>query len=161
MSGLVFFLTPPQGLLGSAGVIAVDPGWIINQAMFLPNLIRAFVYAFLLVILCIVFSMMWLETAGMGSKDVSRQLLSAGMQIPGWRANRKVVERRLAMYIPAAAFVGGLFVGVLAAGADFLGALGSGTGILLAVSIMRQYFDMLAREKVADMHPRIREFLGL
>ena len=104
---------------------------------------------------------MWVETAGMGSKDVSQQLLDAGMQIPGWRRSKKTIERRLDMYIPAAALLGGLFIGILAAFADFLGALGTGTGILLSVSIMRQYFDILIKERAAEMHPAIRDFLGI
>ena len=65
------------------------------------------------------------------------------------------------MYIPAAAALGGLFIGILAAFADFLGALGTGVGILLSVSIMRQYFDILVKERAAEMHPAIRDFLGI
>ncbi len=55
----------------------------------------------------------------------------------------------------------GLFIGVLAATADFLGALGTGTGILLTVSILKQYAELLAKEQAAEMHPAMREFLGI
>ena len=37
-------------------------------------------------------------------------------------------------------------VGLLTIVADFMGAIGSGTGILLAVTIIYQYFEMLQRE---------------
>jgi preprotein translocase subunit SecY len=70
------------------------------------------------------------------------------MQIPGWRRSKKIVERRLEMYIPTIAVIGGFFIGTLAAFADFFGAIGSGMGILLAVSIMRQYFDLINEEKL-------------
>lgn len=38
-------------------------------------------------------------------------------------------------------------IGALTIIADFLGAIGSGTGILLAVTIIYQYYEMLAKEK--------------
>jgi len=40
---------------------------------------------------------------------------------------------------------------VLAATADILGALASGTGILLMVSIIKQYYETLAKEQLAGM----------
>lgn len=42
----------------------------------------------------------------------------------------------LPRYIPTAAAFGGLCIGALSVLADFLGAIGSGTGILLAVTII-------------------------
>ncbi|MHA1168009.1 MAG: preprotein translocase subunit SecY [Candidatus Hodarchaeales archaeon] len=149
--GLVYFLTPPRGLIGQGGVLA-------NPPVTIP---KALIYAVIMIGLCVLFSMMWIETAGMAPKDVARQLISAGMQIPGWRRSEKRIEKRLQMYIPGAAMIGGLFIGVLAVGADFMGALGTGTGILLSVSIMRQYFDILVKERAAEMHPALRDFLGL
>ncbi|MHA1978107.1 MAG: preprotein translocase subunit SecY, partial [Candidatus Hodarchaeales archaeon] len=127
----------------------------------LPSLVRAFVYAMILILLSVVFSMMWLETAGMGPRDVANQFLQSGMQMPGWRRSKKIVERRLEMYIPTIAVIGGLFIGTLAAFADFLGAIGSGMGILLSVSIMRQYFELISKERVAEMNPALRGFLGI
>ena len=44
-------------------------------------------------------------------------------------------------YIPIAATLGGISVGLLTIVADFLGAIGSGTGILLAVTIVYGYFE--------------------
>jgi preprotein translocase SecY subunit len=153
-SGLVYFLTPPRALIGETGVldIAGDP---------LLSLIRAFIYATILIILSVIFSVMWLETAGMGPRDVANQFLQSGMQMPGWRRSKKIVERRLEMYIPTIAVIGGLFIGCLAAFADFLGAIGSGMGILLSVSIMRQYFELISKERVAEMNPALRGFLGI
>ena len=163
VGGLVYFLTPPRGIFGNGAVIPTIPyQWnTIDFAALTSSIPRAIVYGTAMIILSIFFSRMWIETAGMAPKDVSQQLLDAGMQIPGWRRSKKTIERRLEMYIPAAALLGGLFIGILAAFADFLGALGTGTGILLSVSIMRQYFDILIKERAAEMHPAIRDFLGI
>jgi protein transport protein SEC61 subunit alpha len=50
-------------------------------------------------------------------------------------------------YIPTAAAFGGMCIGALTIVADFMGAIGSGTGILLAVSIIYQYFETYEKEK--------------
>jgi protein transport protein SEC61 subunit alpha len=53
----------------------------------------------------------------------------------------------LPRYIPTAAAFGGLCIGALSVLADFLGAIGSGTGILLAVTIIYQYFEIFVKEQ--------------
>ncbi|MFW9930688.1 MAG: preprotein translocase subunit SecY [Candidatus Thorarchaeota archaeon] len=159
--GLVLYLTPPRGLYGRGAVFPIGSTGGLDFGQLINNLPRAFVYGFLMIVLSVAFSKMWITTAGMASKDVAKQLLDAGMQIPGWRRSEKTIERRLEMYIPAAAALGGFLIGVLAAFADFAGALGTGTGILLSVSIMRQYFDILVKERAAEMHPALRGFLGI
>ncbi|UCE14187.1 MAG: hypothetical protein JSV04_03170, partial [Candidatus Heimdallarchaeota archaeon] len=155
--GLVFFLTPPRSLVG--GETAVFDLSVGGDPF--ASIIRALIYASILIILSVIFSVMWLETAGMGPRDVASQFLQSGMQMPGWRRSKKIVERRLEMYIPTIAVIGGLFIGSLAAFADFLGAIGSGMGILLSVSIMRQYFELISKERVAEMNPALRGFLGI
>lgn len=54
---------------------------------------------------------------------------------------------RACRYIPTAAAFGGLCIGGLSVMADFLGAIGSGTGILLAVTIIYQYFEIFVKEQ--------------
>lgn len=49
-------------------------------------------------------------------------------------------------YIPTAAAFGGMCIGALTIIADFMGAIGSGTGILLAVTIIYQYFETYEKE---------------
>ena len=49
-------------------------------------------------------------------------------------------------YSPVAASVGGACIGALSVASDMLGALGSGTGILLAVTIIYSYFEIAAKE---------------
>lgn len=49
--------------------------------------------------------------------------------------------------IPIAATCGGVIIGILSVTADLLGAIGSGTGILLAVNIIYGYFETYEKEK--------------
>lgn len=50
-------------------------------------------------------------------------------------------------YIPTAAAFGGMCIGALTIIADLFGAIGSGTGILLAVTIIYQYFETYEKER--------------
>jgi protein transport protein SEC61 subunit alpha len=43
--------------------------------------------------------------------------------------------------------LGGMCIGLLTIFADFMGAIGSGTGILLAVTIIYEYFDELKKSE--------------
>jgi len=142
--GLVYYTTAPRGI----SQVIDDP-------------IRAVIYIVILVGACMIFSAIWLETAGMGPRDVAKQLLDADMQIPGFRRNPKVLEKYLERYIPIAALLGGFFVGLLAGFADFLGALGTGTGILLTTGIIKQYSEIIAKERLAEISPAVRGFLGM
>lgn len=60
------------------------------------------------------------------------------------------MQKVLNHYIPTAAAFGGLCIGALSVIADMMGAIGSGTGILLAVTIIYQYFEIFVQEQ-ADM----------
>ena len=67
------------------------------------------------------------------------------MVIEGMRDTSMV--KHLNRYIPTAAAFGGMCIGALSIVADFMGAIGSGTGILLAVTIIYQYFEQISKEK--------------
>ena len=81
--------------------------------------------------------------------------------VPGFRPTPRVLERILERYIPTVTTIGAIAVGVLAACADFLGALGTGMGILLTVGIIYQYYQIIAQEQLASMNPALRGLLGL
>jgi len=135
--GLSRYVTPPQGLFA---VFAEADG-----------LIHVIIYAALMILLCWGFSRVWVDISGIAPRDVSRQLLNSGYIVPGFRRSEKVLERLLDRYIPIVASLGGFLVGVLAAAADVAGALASGTGILLMVSIIKQYYEQIAKEQLAQM----------
>lgn len=97
--------------------------------------------------------------------QVAKQLKDQQMVMRGHRETSMVHE--LNRYIPTAAAFGGLCIGALSVMADFLGkwsamvlamsghflpppspgAIGSGTGILLAVTIIYQYFEVFVKEQ--------------
>ncbi len=143
VGGLAFFVTPPRNI---QGVIA-EP-------------LQASVYLAIIVAFCAIFSLIWLEVGGLGPGKVAKQLMDSGMQIPGYRRSGRPIEAILKRYIPVVTVLGGIIVGLVAGVSDFLGAFGSGTGILLSVGIIYQYYELLMRERAAEMFPAFRRILG-
>jgi preprotein translocase subunit SecY len=113
-----------------------------------------------MIIASVIFAKFWIETTNMGPSAVAKQIMSSGMQIPGFRRDPKVIERVLKKYIPAITVFSGAVVGLLAAGANLIGTVGdtSGTGLLLAVGIVIQFYEAMGREQLMEMHPVIRQF---
>lgn len=143
VGGLAYYVTSPQNLQG----VVADP-------------FRALGYLGILVVFCAVFSVIWLEVGGLGPSKVAQQLMDSGMEIPGYRRSGKPIELILKRYIPVVTILGGVIVGLIAGISDFLGAFGSGTGILLSVGIIYQYYELLMRERAAEMFPAFRRILG-
>ncbi len=109
-----------------------------------------------------IFALFWINTTGMGSKDVASQIYRSGLQIPGHRRNPATIERMMEGYIPKIAIMGGGILGVLAVIANMFGTLGqaSGTGLLLAVSIAYNLYESVASEQMMEMYPTMRHFFG-
>jgi preprotein translocase subunit SecY len=109
-----------------------------------------------------IFALFWINTTGMGSKDVASQIYRSGLQIPGHRRNPATIERMMEGYIPKIAIMGGAILGVLAVLANMFGTLGqaSGTGLLLAVSIAYHLYEDIASEQMMEMYPMMRRFFG-
>ncbi len=118
--------------------------------------------AFILIGGGILFAIFWVETTGMGSTRVAKQIQKSGMQIPGFRRNEQVIEKVVSRYIPKVTVIGGAFIGLLTLFASMFGLIGNvgGTGMLLAVSIIYQLYEKVASEQLMEMHPLIRKFLG-
>ena len=143
LGGLTYYTAAPHGIYS----VVADP-------------LRAVVYFCILVGLCTGFAWLWINMTGMGPRDVAEGLDRSGMLIPGFRRDIRVMERVLSRYIFALTLLGGAVIGALSAVADFMGALGSGTGILLTVGIIYSLYEEITRERVAEMFPAFRRFFG-
>ena len=127
VGGLAYYISPPQSILD----FAKDPFHTL------------FYIAFML-ISCGFFSKTWIEVSGSGVSDVAKNLQDQGYIFPGFRDHKG--KEKLKRYIPIAATFGGMCIGMLTIFADFLGAIGSGTGILLAVTIIYSFYEELSKD---------------
>lgn len=124
------------------------------------DLARALFYMLLLALGSVVFSIFWVKTANMDASSQARQIRAAGLSIAGFRTDERILEKVLSRYIFPLTVMGGLFVGVIAASADLLGALSRGTGILLSVMIIYKLYEDIAKHHMMDMHPALRKIMG-
>ncbi len=143
IGGLAYYVTAPRSL----AQVGVDP-------------IRALIFVGIMVTFAIIFSITWLEVGGLGPSTVAKQLVDSGMQIPGFRRSGKSIEIILKRYIPVVTILGGAIIGLVASVSEFFGVFGSGMGVLLAVGILYQYYQLLVQEQVAEMYPAFGRVLG-
>ncbi len=147
VSGLGYYLSAPYDVLQNA-LFGTGP----------VDLLRVLTYLVFLTVLCVVFALFWVETANMGPEAVADQISNVGMQIPGFRKDKRILIKVLSKYIYPLTVMGGIAVGALAALADITGALGTGTGILLTVMILHNFYERISQQYMEDMNPAVRKF---
>ena len=156
ISGLMFYLSPIYGPWDwwPAFVPPDIAGW--------QTALRIGIDLSIMVIGGAAFALFWINTTGMGAKDVAGQIHRSGLQIPGHRRSTATIERLMQGYIPKIALMGGAILGVLCVGSNMFGTLGqaSGTGLLLAVSIAYRLYEDVASEQMMEMFPAMRRFFG-
>lgn len=148
ISGLVYWVRSPDIVQN------------IIQGSFTGSMIlQALIYTSLFMFGSIIFSIFWMQTANMDAKSQAKQIMSSGLQIPGFRRDERVLEKILGRYIWPLTIVGGASIGLLAALANLTGALAQGTGILLSVMIVYKLYEDIAKQHMMDMHPAMRKFM--
>lgn len=108
VGGLAYYLTPPHSVSD-----------IVNNPLH-----AAFYITFMLTATGL-FSYFWLQVSGKSTNDVLRQFVDGKVQIPG-KTRQESMKMVLNRYIPVAAVMGGVCIGLLTIFADLLGAVGSG-----------------------------------
>ncbi|CAO3596413.1 unnamed protein product [Absidia cylindrospora] len=127
--GIAYYLSAPHSLTDAL----LDP-------------IHTVVYIGIMLTGCALLSKTWIEVSGSSPRDVARQLKDQQLVIAGYRDTSMYKE--LKRVIPVAASFGGATLGAVSVFADMIGAIGSGTGILLCVTIIFQYFEMFVKEQM-------------
>lgn len=128
VGGIAYYISPPK----SVAEILYDP---FHAVFYLTFILTA----------CALFSKTWIEVSGASARDVAKQLRDAQMVMKGHRDSALI--HVLNRYIPTAAAFGGMCIGALSVLADFMGAIGTGTGILLAVTIIFGFYEAFMKEQ--------------
>jgi preprotein translocase SecY subunit len=146
-----------QPLKGSLIYYMTSPNDIL-----VPNAdyIRAITYVLFAVAFSVMFAKIWVEIGGLSPKAAAKNLIGADVMIPGFRRSGASVEAILAKYIPVITIIGGIFIGLLASLTSLFGVFGTGVGLLLMVDIIIQYYQMLVKEQLESMMPRLGAVLG-
>lgn len=128
VGGIAYYISPPRSL----AEIIYDP-------------FHAVFYFVFILTSCALFSKTWIEVSGSSARDVAKQLRDQQMVMKGHRDSALI--NVLNRYIPTAAAFGGMCIGALSILADLSGAIGSGTGILLAVTIIFGFYEAFVKEQ--------------
>ncbi|PIN80268.1 preprotein translocase subunit SecY [Candidatus Woesearchaeota archaeon CG10_big_fil_rev_8_21_14_0_10_32_9] len=150
ISGFVYWLTQPNIL--QAAIVGSITWVMIGQAL---------TYTVVYVIGATVFSIFWVQTSGLDASSQAKQMISSGLQIPGFRRDQRVLEKLLKRYIWPLTVMGGIAVGLLASMASLTGAIGTGTGLLLTVMIIYKLYEDIAKQHMYDMNPMMRKFISI
>jgi len=126
-SGFAYYISPPRTIHAAF----VDPIHTISYILFMASV-------------CAIFSKTWIEVSGSSPRDIAKQLKDQQLVMAGHREGSMYKE--LKRVIPTAAALGGAVLGLLSVAADLMGAIGSGTGILMAVTIIYSYWEIGQRE---------------
>lgn len=127
---------------------------------FLPKyLLQGLTHTLVYVLLSTVFAFFWVKTSGMDAKSQAQKIVSSGLQISGFRQDERVLESILERYITPLTIMGGIAIGLLASITTLMGALISGTAILLVVMIFFQFYQSIAQQHQTDMNPAFRKFM--
>ncbi len=132
-SGLVYYLNPP------------NIRQVVTSGFTLDNLLSILIYSTFMIVGSVLFSKLWISIGGQGPENVAEQIISSGLRIPGFRTDKRILTRILERYINPLTILGGASVGAVAVIADLFGALSRGTGILLSVMIIYQFYDQIKR----------------
>ncbi|MBS3063124.1 MAG: preprotein translocase subunit SecY [Candidatus Diapherotrites archaeon] len=169
LSGVAAVVQPPNGFIerlflqGAGLSVFNEIAQSVVRLQFVGSgglVLHALLYIVVLTVVCVLFGRFWIDMANQGPEAVSQQLDKAGMMIPGFRRDPRVIRRVLERYIPPISILGSAFVGLLSGFADLTGALGSGTGILLTVGIVYRLYEELARLQLMEMHPLLGKLFG-
>lgn len=88
-------------------------------------------------------SRFWISVGGNSAKEVAKGLKN--QNITAYGGTEKLLEKKLERNINIAAYFGGFCIGALTLIADFLGTIGTGTGILLTSGIIFEIFEEVKR----------------
>jgi len=149
VSGLAFWL-------GSTNLVEAGITGSLRSVFLLQGLTHILFF----MVFATIFSIFWVKTSGMDAQAQAHNILSSGLQIPGFRKDERVLESVLARYIMPLTVMGGAAIGLLAASANLLGTLTSGTALLLGIMIMFQFYQNIAQQHAVDMHPAMKKFIG-
>ncbi|MFA5357930.1 MAG: preprotein translocase subunit SecY [archaeon] len=140
----------------SAGGLPLFQGLIIQglNATTITALGQAGIYMIVLIAVCVIFGWFWVQMGNQSSEAVAEQLQRSGMQIPGFRKDKRIIERVLMRYIPPITILGSIFVALLSGFGDMiLYGLAYGTGILLTVGIIYRFYEEIARSQAEKLAP--------
>lgn len=148
VSGLAFWI-------GSNNLLDL----LIRGGFLSKYILQGIVHTLFFMMFSTIFAVFWVKTSGMDAKTQAHKIASSGLQVAGFRQDERVLETILDRYIMPLTVMGGLAIGLLAAVTDLMGALVSGTSILLVIMITNQFYQSIAQQHPEIINPALGKFV--
>lgn len=149
VSGLAFWI-------GSTNLLD-----LLIRGGFLPQyILQGFIHVIFFMTFSTLFAIFWVKTSQMDAKSQAHKISSSGLQVAGFRQDERVLETILDRYVMPLTVMGGLAIGLLAALTDLMGALVSGTSILLVIMIANQFYQNIGRDHPEVINPSLGRFVN-
>ena len=134
---------------------------LLIRGGFLPiYLLQGLTHILFFMFFSTLFAVFWMKSSGMDAKAQAHKIAASGLQVAGFRQDERILESILDRYIMPLTIMGGLAIGFLASITNLLGALVSGTAILLVIMIMYQFYQNIAQQHQMDMYPTMKKFMS-
>jgi protein transport protein SEC61 subunit alpha len=108
---------------------------------FIKDPFKSLLYTLFMIFACGFFAKTWTDISGNSARDLAKRLRDNQYFLEGIRENEESIYSQLNRYVPTAATLGGMCIGAIQVFADISGCIGSGTGILLCVNIIYDFFE--------------------
>ncbi|KAH9385270.1 protein transport protein SEC61 subunit alpha [Nematocida major] len=129
VKGIAYYISPPASVLAG-----------------LKSPVHFLIYAVFMLTTSALLAYYWVEINENSPAEVGKQLSKQKLVVKGYSAQG--TQEMLNRYIPIAAILSGIIVGVISIVSDLLDTIGSGQNIILAVSIIGQYFELFVKEQM-------------
>ncbi len=133
---------------------------LIRGGFQMKYLLQGLIHTLFFVLLSTMFAFIWMKTSGSDAKSQAQKISASGLHIAGFRQDTRVLETILNRYITPLTIMGGIAIGLLASVTNLIGALVSGTSMLLVIMIMFQFYQNIVQQHQSDMNPAMRKFMG-
>lgn len=138
VSGIAYYISPPRNIFAA-----------------LKSPLHFLIYAVFMIGTSAVFAYYWMEMNEGSPTEVGKHLKEQKLVVKGH--STQGTQEILNKYIPIAAVLSGIVIGGISVISDLLDTIGSGQNIILAVSIIGQYFEFFAREQMRQKGMVVRE----
>jgi len=144
--------------LGSTNILGAAIDGSLRTIFIWQGLIHMLIFA----TFAAIFSVFWVKTSGMDAQSQAHNIISSGLQIPGFRKDERILESILSRYVMPLTVMGGIAIGLLASVSDLLlgSDLAGGTALLLGIMIIFQFYQNIAQQHAMDMHPALKKVMG-
>jgi preprotein translocase subunit SecY len=133
---------------------------LLIRGGFLPQyILQGIIHALFFMFFSTLFAIFWVKTSGMDAKSQAHKIAASGLQVAGFRQDERVLETILDRYVMPLTVMGGIAIGLLAAVTDLMGALVSGTSILLVIMITNQFYQSIAQQHPEVINPSLGKFV--